>query len=54
MSAFSLQSSAFVGAKVSAKSSARNQVKSRASLRVNAKADGPVIIGLAADSGCGK
>merc|ERR1711990_1282690 len=41
----------FQGSRVSGKSVVR---AARASLRVNAKADGPVIIGLAADSGCGK
>jgi len=50
------------GTKIAQKSSsstnARNHVKSshskRASVRVYNKSDGPVIIGLAADSGCGK
>ena len=60
---FSLSTSSFVqGTKIAQKSSsstnARNHVKSshskRASVSVYNKSDGPVIIGLVADSGCGK
>ena len=48
------RSSGFAGARVSAHARPTVRAAARRSLVTVAKRDGPVIIGLAADSGCGK